>query len=389
MTALLAIALLGTGYESFSQQQMPTASLQSCGRADPTYIRTANETGGIPMFLQPSEVAKSFHLIRESTLNNVSTVLWATGSLTPQPRTIEIPVNSAIQRITFTFSFDSDSTRLTLTSPSGKPITTGASGIEVTELHCGRIVTEIRPEIGMWRATITGKGRFWVRTEAQSELYFVDAEFVREAGRPGHEGLFRIEGQPVAGKPATLRATVSTTEARSTEFYLVTEGGERIQKADMRAVSTSDDMNEYLGTVQLPSLPFRLAVAGLDANNAPYQRFFSNLFHAESVEVSWNRTDGELAAGSTTQTVFTVRNTGEARTFQLTVTDAHQFVSRVEPREFVLGAGQSVTIRLDLKVPAGTRAGTSDDVIVIATSTSGSSTSNSSIARYTIPNRWD
>src|SRR5262249_23764800 len=101
-------------------------------------------------------------------------------------------------------------------------------------------------------------------------------------------------------------------------------------------------------------------------------------------EVAWNRTNDEVAAGSTAQAAFTVKNTGEARTFRLTVTDAHQFVSRVEPREFALGAGQSVTVRVDLKIPEGTRAGTSDDVIVVVNSTSGVPTSNSSIASYSV-----
>src|SRR5689334_13980979 len=86
-SVVFIILVLGAEHASLAQQQQPTTPLQSCGRADPTYIRTASETGGIPMFFQPSEVAKSFHLIRESTLNNVSTVLWATGSLGAQPRT--------------------------------------------------------------------------------------------------------------------------------------------------------------------------------------------------------------------------------------------------------------------------------------------------------------
>src|SRR6476661_5141896 len=52
----------------------------ACGPADPAYIHAANETGGIPMFLQRSEAAKAFHLVRESTRNNVATVFWATGT---------------------------------------------------------------------------------------------------------------------------------------------------------------------------------------------------------------------------------------------------------------------------------------------------------------------
>ncbi len=340
------------------------------------------------MFFQPAEVASSFHLIQESTRNNVSTVLWATGGINPQePRTIDIPVNSAVHRMTFAFSFDSDATRLTLTPPSGKPIGAASSGIEVTDLHCGRIVTEISPEVGIWHATLNGKGKFWMRAEAQSDLYFVDVDFVHVAGRPGHEGLFPIEGQPVAGSPATIRASVSTDEARTVEFCLVNESGERLQKVDMRAVSKDRDVSEYVGTLQLlPGTPFRLAVTGLDANNAPYQRFNSALFHAETVQVAWNRSNDELRAGTTTQASFTVKNTGEARTFQITVTDAHQFVSRVEPRQIALGAGQSANVAIDLKVPSGTAPATSDDVIVLATSVSGTPTTNSSIAHYSVHN---
>jgi len=75
------IVLLGLGQAFFSSPPQQSSSVEACGRADPAYIRTANETGGIPMFLQRSEAGKAFHLVRESTRNNISTVFWATGSL--------------------------------------------------------------------------------------------------------------------------------------------------------------------------------------------------------------------------------------------------------------------------------------------------------------------
>src|SRR5262249_15900170 len=68
---LLTIALA-----SISSAQQPASSFrEGCGPADPAYIQTPNQTGGILMFLQRSEAAKAFHLVRESTRNNVSTVL--------------------------------------------------------------------------------------------------------------------------------------------------------------------------------------------------------------------------------------------------------------------------------------------------------------------------
>src|ERR1700757_951382 len=96
-----------------------------CGRADPVYIQTANETGGIPMFLQPSEAARAFHLVRESTRSNISPVFWATGTLNGTPQAVEIPVDSVTERITFTFSSDTRGNRLILTRPSGAIITDG------------------------------------------------------------------------------------------------------------------------------------------------------------------------------------------------------------------------------------------------------------------------
>src|SRR5690349_14786915 len=151
---------------------------EGCGAADPAYIRTANESGGIPMFLQRSEAAKSFHLVRESTRNNVSTVFWATGSL-GQAKVFEVPVDSLTQRITFTFSFDTEGDNATIVAPSRGTIKQPSSDTDITELHCGRIVTVASPDNGNWHIELTGKGKFWLEAQAQSNLYFVAAEFVR------------------------------------------------------------------------------------------------------------------------------------------------------------------------------------------------------------------
>jgi hypothetical protein len=336
------------------------------------------------MFLQRSEAPKAFHLVRESTRNNVPTVFWATGTLDGKPQSITIPVDSVTKRITFTFSVDTKGNQLNLTQPSGGAITEGLAGTEDTELNCGRILTVSSPEAGVWRAEITGTGRYWIEAQAQSDIYFVSVEFVKEGGRPGHEGLFRIQGQPVAGTAATLRASLSASATKTTEFYLVTEQGQTIQKLQMHAVNSGREFLEFVGSVDLPNMPFRVAVIGRDSNGKQYQRFFSNLFHAESVEVSAKLDFDELSAGSTKQVQFTLRNIGFPRTFKMTVTDTHQFVSKVEPKELALGAGESGTVRVDLAVPAGTSPGVGDDLVVVAQSTAGPPTSNSSVVHLSV-----
>jgi hypothetical protein len=336
------------------------------------------------MFLQRSEAAKAFHLVRESTRNNLSTVFWATGTLDGKPQAISIPVDSVTKRITFTFSVDTKGTQLKLTQPSGGAITQGSASTEVTELNCGRILTVSSPEVGEWRAEITGRGRYWMEAQVQSDIYFVGVEFVKKGGRPGHEGLFRIQGQPVAETPATLQASLSASATKTTEFYLVTERGQTIQKLEIHTVNSHREFLEFVGSVDLPNVPFRVAVIGRDSNDKQYQRFFSNLFHAENVEISPKPAFDELPAGSTEQVAFTVRNIGFRRTFKLTVTDAHQFVSKVEPKELALGAGESGTVRVDLAIPAGTAPGIGDDLVIVAQSCAGPPTSNSSVVHVLV-----
>jgi von Willebrand factor A domain-containing protein 7 len=384
-TALFCAApLLMFGQAQPSTNRAPAFGPDACGPADPAYIHTANETGGIPMFLQRSEAAKAFHLVRESTRNNVTTVFWATETLDGKPRIITIPVDSVTERLTFTFSIDTKGSQLKLTQPSGGAIAEGLAGTEVTELNCGRIVTINSPEAGEWRAEISGTGRYWIEAQGQSDIHFIAVEFVKEGGRPGHEGLFRIQGQPLAGRPAILQASLSASSTKTTEFYLVTENGRTIQKLHVHAINGDREFLEFLGSVELPSVPFRVAVNGRDSNGKPYQRFYANLFHAESVEIIPKLDFDELAAGTTRQALFTVRNIGSPRTFSITVTDAHQFVSKVEPKELALGAGESGTIRVDLTVPAETRPGVGDDLVIVARSTAGTHTLNSSVVHLSV-----
>jgi len=223
-----------------------------------------------------------------------------------------------------------------------------------------------------------------MEARAQSDIFFVSVEFVKKGGRPGHEGLFRIQGQPLVGTPATLQASLSASATKTTEFYLVNERGHTIQKLPMDAVNSDRQFLEFVGSVDLPNVPFRVAVMGRDSNDNQYQRFFASLFHAESVEVSANPDSDELSPGSTRQVVFKVRNIGSPRTFKLTITDTQKFLTNVEPKELALGAGESGTVQVDLTVPAATAPGVGDDLVIVAASTAGPPTSNSSVVHLSV-----
>ena len=138
------------------------------------------------------------------------------------------------ERITFTFSVDTKGSRLVLRGPNGQAVGEGSDRTEDTELNCGRLITVIKPAAGTWRAEVSGSGTYWLEAQAQSDIYIIKAEFVKVGGRPGHEGLFKIQGQPIVGETATLQASLSATDAKTTEFTLVSERGDPLQKLRMK-----------------------------------------------------------------------------------------------------------------------------------------------------------
>ena len=92
----------------------------------------------------------------------------------------------------------------------------------------------------------------------------------------------------------------------------------------------------------------------------------------------------ELQPGQKKQAVFAVRNLGSPRTFKVTVVDTRNFMTSSEPKELSLSQGQSGMIRVDLAVPPGAPLGTGDDIVVVAASTTGPSTSNSSVVHLNV-----
>jgi hypothetical protein len=223
-----------------------------------------------------------------------------------------------------------------------------------------------------------------LQAQAQGDIRFINAEFVKVGGRPGHEGLFRIAGQPVSGRPAMLRVSLSAEESKTADFHLVSERGKAIQELKLHAINADRNFMELQGDVELPATPFRIAVIGRDSHGGTYQRFYAPLFHAESVEVAPALDFDELPAGETREAAFIVRNSGAARTFKVTATDARRFVNGMQPRELRLDANESGKVIVQLSVPASSAGGVSDDLVIVAASTMGPATTNSCVVHLMV-----
>jgi len=379
-----SVALLACCLPALAQQQRKSPIRYGpgvCGPADPTYIRTAEESGGQPLFLAPDEVAKSFVLMSELTRSNHVTLLWARDELS-EGQDFVVPVDSTVKRLVFSLSFDTPGVKLAALDPAGKEVSSETPGAVLTPLNCGDIVTVVLPAPGKWHVRVAGKGRFWLEASGVSDIFMVEAEFVHLGGRPGHEGYFRISGQPVAGEPAMLRVDLSGN-TRNVQFHLISPEAKTLQPVAMKTVSAGGDQAEYFGKVNLPATPFRLAVTGEDESGHSFERVFSSLFHAETVEVTpLDLGEEGFPAGKTAAFRFKIRNAGEAREFRVLVVDTKNFLTSHEPQVVSLGGGESREVPVELNIPASTTGYTRDTIIITATATSGPPTSNSAVVEF-------
>jgi hypothetical protein len=248
--------------------------------------------------------------------------------------------------------------------------------VEDSTFTCSRIVTVDAPSAGAWLARVDGPGRFWLVVHAKSELDLIGVAFVRPGGRPGHEGLFRIAGQPVVDTPATLRVSVSDDEVRSRRFGWISSAGESLNELDL--ARSGDD--EFTGAVALPNRPVRLIMTGVDRSGAPYQRVNGPLFHAESVEVTAPVSMETLPAGERSTVPFQIRNVGPAATFRLVAVQGGSVVS-VDPPSVTIPEGGTATVRVSVNPP---QAGSNVELVLTASSESPRATTNSAIWRASV-----
>jgi von Willebrand factor A domain-containing protein 7 len=343
-----------------------------CGPFDPSYVRVANETGGQVLPLGPSEVAGAAPLMATSS----ETILWSTGAFTAAGRTFTVPIDGLTSRVSFTLSTDNAITDFAIAAANGDAISAGMTGVEESVFGCVRNITVEHPASGAWSAHVSGAGTFWLVVQGRSDLSLDDAAFVSVAGRPGHEGLFKISGQPVADRPAMLRVRISGEEISEAAFDLVSMSGDRLQSLDLSPATARSTEDEYLGQIaRLPMVPFRVRVAGRDRTGAPYQRFSRAAFHAATVEII-SPTRVELHPGQRTATTVGVRNIGSPARLQI-VAVLGATVLAVTPAVLRLGTNERRDVTIQIDAPSG--APSIGSLVVTAESASDPLARNSAI----------
>jgi hypothetical protein len=350
-----------------------------CGPIDPVYNRGATETGGQVFPAGPSEIGKMATMMAESSRNDAVMILWAGGTASNATRAFSVPVDSTVKRVTFSATFDGTGGSVTIATPDGKAIELGPR-VEETVLNCGRILTVDTPATGVWSVNLQPTNQFWFVVHGRSDVDLLGAEFVRPGGRPAHEGWFRIQGQPIAGRPATLRVNVSDLEPETPQFVLFSAEGQLLHRVELARVGP----DEYVGPIELPAVPFRVAVTGVDSGGASYQRFHKGLFRAELVEVVPTSDEATVQAGQETAVAFTIRNSGPRARYRIVAVYGGQVVTRVDPDVVEIDQDTEQRILVWLRVADSAAAGSSTDLRVTATADGPRPSWNSAAQKITI-----
>jgi len=237
------------------------AAIQSAGQvvdspciprfhADPTYIATAEATGGQVMLLDPSEIA-SPAITRVHSGSNRETFLRVSGTLGAGFKEFTIPVDSGVRSVQFTI-FAECVRFVTVTTPSG-------GQAEGTKLSSGRIVILDTPESGAWRIKIAGTGYFTAVVQGNGGVVLQPLRLQRP--KPGIEqSLVAYLGGPVD----------------SAEFQVVARNGATLQVIPMTRTDT-----EFRGMFTPPAEPFRIAVEGRDTQGMAFRRVHAPLLEAK------------------------------------------------------------------------------------------------------------
>jgi hypothetical protein len=321
-------------------------------------------------------------VMAESSRSDSAMILWASGTAADAQPGFVVPVDGAVKRLTFSITFDGTGGSAEIIRPGGAVVRAGA-GPGDTILNCGRILSVDVPEAGEWRVRPAPSSRFWMAVHGRSDRDLLTAEFVRPGGRPGHEGLFRIAGSPIAGRPAVLRIALSEPEERLPVFELFSAQGRSIRRVALERVGN----DEFVGEIDLPDVPFRVGVSGTDPEGSRYQRMVGRIFRAETVEVVAPAIE-EISGGADRPIAFVLRNYGGMARYRVTATVGGEVLTRVEPQIVDLAAtsDQQVTVWLPARTIA--TAGTSLELLVVASADGPDQPSlNSAILRMRVLGR--
>lgn len=344
----------------------------SCSPIDPAYIRGAAETGGQVFRLGPSEIPLLFDVIKPQLKGNQVTIARRRVDLgTGGVDHIDSPVDGLMTALTIAVSVaenDVDARhRLRLFRPDGSQVASTDAGVRSITLSTGAVIHVEAPEPGLWRVEVEGYGPFTATVRGNSDLGFAQFDFV-EPNPDIHGGFFALAGQPVTGRPSFGEAAL-VGPAVQARFAFVGEQGNRLQDVALSREFPDANPEHFVGETGLPTVPFRLAVEGVDAAGHAFRREYPTLYRGQPVEL-------EIAGASLVEATpnvqeeltFTLHNrSAQAAFFRISARDTEGWLTGIEPLLVEVPAVGSAPVTVHVAAPMTATDGAASTLSVTAT----------------------
>lgn len=334
----------------------------------------------------------------------IQTILAARGTLPRNGRSFDVPVDGSVSRLVISVDLDKG-VDATLVTPGHLPVTPFDPGVRlgaVKKVETGRGVlgslrryTMTAPQPGMWRLEMSSaagmdSGRFSILARGDSPVAVARFEFVNEQqGLPdGH--YFSIEGMPVAGAPAIGRAELSHVPENAV-FRTVDESGTTLQTLALHSDYPHTGLDQVVGSVPLPAVPFGIVMNATDASGAPIQRQYPATFRAQTVKVSFDfALPDVIMPGASRKLTFAVSNVGTTMaTFALNATTSLGEVRELPPRTISIEPGATATRALSVAIPADAPEGDGIDLRITATNVADATSRNEAFLRLEVARAGD
>jgi len=258
------------------QQQPHTRPGWPCvGRPDASMVQVSEGSGGQVFLLDPSEVASSATLLMAREGHD-ETLRRVVGDLDPGVRTIDVDVDTSVERVLFSVSLQCLQ-EIEIVRPSGASVVASDADVTWTAFQAGLQVGVTRPEAGLWKVRLAGKGLLFLVVQARASLALDNVRLVRPGGPPGHEGIFRDDAPLVPGTRRLMEITLSRGILGPT-FVMRGSTDESLGALPPVRQPEGEDEQTYLSEFLVPGVPFRVVVTGRDREGTIVQRAQSALF---------------------------------------------------------------------------------------------------------------
>jgi von Willebrand factor A domain-containing protein 7 len=334
-------------------------------------------SGGMLFRVSRIEFPQAADIILNRTRPDNADVLYAIDNSGTGGKSYAVPVDSALEDVTFVVSrLQATGTfTLNLERPDGSVVAAGDPGVSFTTISGVRAIKVDDPAAGTWTMDVAGSGKFVASVFGKSELNLTRFSFLQAPVLQRPEVDFTpLPGLPVAGETTTGEARVSG-ERSSVSFGLRNPDATVIEPLAL----TEARENVFQGDVAAPPTDFLVYANGVDVNGQPFQRVFRQFFKAQAVRVTPKLLFQTVAPGTSAVYEFDVTNlSGTPMSYVLYRNSASGYpVSG--PSSLSLDAGETKTVALTVSVSAFALPGTEDPLSLVVTSSADPGVTNNAV----------